>query len=483
MPDGGVFEGLLGFGGTLEQLFLWGVLQQVLGAMFTPYLQALQNDVWSQHPVMPITPPDLADMVERGRIDWGPAITEAALSGLDEQRFRLLEANVGQPPGPEFVGSLARRGIVPWAGAPGSPSFEESVRTSRVMTWWTDVWRQGLENLPITAADYNNAFVRNQISQDDWLKGMAINGIDETSAWILFHTTGRPIAPGQAATLVRRGLLPIGDPNSPPDPNELSYVQAIKEGDIKDKWAQPLEGLIPNIPGVFEIRWAAQSGGLDAATATKYYKMQGLPGDIIQGMLAAASGRKLAGSKQLAISVTEQLYHDGLITRDEFATDIAVLGYDQQEADAILAVQDYKIIAETETAAMSKVRNAFLARHIEAAVAQTVLTEEGISQETATRLINLWTDERAATIRLLTPGEIVAAVYYGSRDVEWAMGHLETLGYNADDAWVLIANRLHSSTATEAAWEAEAITAAQTAAQAAAASSTPAGGSTSASPS
>jgi hypothetical protein len=431
--------GFLGSNSVITQLFIWQVVAQVLGALDEPFLVAAANKVNAANPLVPTSPPDLAEMVVKNIRTEVQAALEAAMSGENAERFHQRVLNTGEPPGLEQVMEWSRRGFLPWEGSePGVPSVENAIRTSRIYDYWVPVIKQA-QFLPISVADAINAWVRGQVDEATALKYAYQGGIRETEARILFHTNGRPPSPLEALDLVRRGVIPLRGSGA----GVTSFEQAIYEGDLKDKWEAPMEALRVRFPSIFQIKAAQTAGGISATTAAKYYALEGIPEDLAAGLVHAGSGDKLAGSKHLAQSVVEQLYTDKLISHDDAVKYLEQLGYDEHEAVLVLDVVDYKVIAESETAAITKTRAAFLARHITVEQAREVLTALGVPRERQQQLVTLWEDELGATVRVLTEGQIVSAVYYGIADVPWGMARLQGLGYSAVDAWVAISVRLH----------------------------------------
>jgi hypothetical protein len=429
--------GLLGGSSVITQLFLWSAMSPVLIALLGPYMESITTRVNTANPVFPPTPPELAEMVVKNILQEAAAAAEAAKSGENTEHFHRRVMNTGEPPGLEQVLQWWRRGFIPWSSEPGTPSVENALRTSRIYDYWIETIQQA-QFAPLTVADAINAWVRNQVDEATALKYAYQNGIKEEEARILYHTVGRPPGPMEALEMVRRGIIPMHGKG----PDALSFDQAVDEGDVKDKWAAPLAGLLEHIPGIFEIRRAQEGGGITAEQAAHYYALLGLPQDLAQGLVTAASGTKTVKHRELALSVVESLYRDGFITAADFDRFLGLLGYDQGEAEYIRDVVDYQLVAESERAAITKTRAAFLAHHIDATQTREVLDALGVPAERAQRLLTLWEDERGATIRVLTEGEIVAAVFYGVATVEWGLSRLQAIGYSAADAWVLISNRM-----------------------------------------
>jgi hypothetical protein len=81
---------LIGSGGFIEQMLLWGVVNQVVSSLAAPALLVLQQDIAADHPEMVTDPATLAELVAREMITAAAARTEAARSGMNAGRFDLL---------------------------------------------------------------------------------------------------------------------------------------------------------------------------------------------------------------------------------------------------------------------------------------------------------------------------------------------------------------------------------------------------------
>lgn len=232
-------EDLLGAGDAVKQLLLWGVLNQVIGDAFAPYLASLTQDVQSSHPVLPLAPPDLADAVIRNYMTMAEATTEAARSGIDAARFATLVPLHGDAPGAQELAAGLLRGLIDLSGAgPDAVSFEQGIREGRLSDKWAPLIR-GLAQQLLSPADAASAAVRNFIDEGQAAELAAKAGVDAKTFATLRHLAADAPAPGQLAEAVRRGLIP--DEGTGPD--AVSFVQGIAEGRLGDKWTDMIRGL------------------------------------------------------------------------------------------------------------------------------------------------------------------------------------------------------------------------------------------------
>lgn len=442
---GSILEGLLGGDSFISQIFMWQVVGSLVTTMLQPYLNQAQYDVFAKTPNVQPPPPDLADWVVRGIMPESEAADIAAYSGENASHFHSRVLDTGEPPGLQFVLEAWRRGFIGWDDtAPDVPSVQRAIKTSRMYDYWADVIKES-QYIPLSPADAVNAWVRQQIPEQQALQELNYNGINAERARILYNTTGRPPAPGQLAEFVRRALIPMHGTG----PDALTFEQGILEGDLKDKWEHIFENLVLNIPGIFELRFMATGGGLDHQTFSKYMNMQGIPPDLQAAMLQAVSGTKLQGTKQLAQSIVEKLYTSAVISQQQAVTMLGDLGYSEQEADWILQVQQLSEEQKALTSAIDNVRGKYLAHHITRDQTSQILTTLGVDDAQRVYLLHTWDIELQAQVRVLTPAQIVDAAYYGIMPVDYAIQELQNQGYSPYHAWVVLSIKMKQAQAGE----------------------------------
>lgn len=264
-------EDLLGAGDAVKQLLLWGVLNQVIGDAFAPYLASLTQDVQSSHPVLPLAPPDLADAVIRNYMTMAEATTEAARSGIDAARFATLVPLHGDAPGAQELAAGLLRGLIDLSGAgPDAVSFEQGIREGRLSDKWAPLIR-GLAQQLLSPADAASAAVRNFLGQDQAAELAAKAGVDAATFGVLRHLAADAPAPGQLAEAVRRGLIP--DEGTGPD--AVSFVQGIAEGRLGDKWTDMIRGLAQIWPTPTDALAATLEGQVSADEGKALYERFG----------------------------------------------------------------------------------------------------------------------------------------------------------------------------------------------------------------
>lgn len=309
------FADLFGRNGLLEQLVLWGVVNQALGTSMGPALARLEQDVNAAHPVMVLPPTTLADAAVRGMATIEAAKADAAKSGVDADRFELLLelATVRIPPadlatavlrsylteaqgqaqakpqgvtaeqftvltqlagdgiGPQDAARALLRGLIGETGrGADSTSYEQAIAESRLHDKWGPTLRRLAEQL-LSAPDLASAVVRNFLPLADAERIAGQQGVDPATLRTLVELAGDAPAPGQLAEALRRQLIPESGTGA----GSTSFQQGIAEGRLADKWAPIIKGLAQLWPSPVDALDAQVKGQLTAEQADALYERLG----------------------------------------------------------------------------------------------------------------------------------------------------------------------------------------------------------------
>lgn len=262
---------LLGKGSVAEQLLVWGLMNQAIGAAAAPYFSQLQQDVSERNPVIPLSPGDLADAVVRNYMSLADATQEAAKSGLDAERFAVMVPLHGDAPGPQQLAEALLRGIIPAAGdGPQAVSFIQGIREGRLNDKWAPVI-QGLTQAILSAPDAASAVVRNFMTAADGAATAAKTGVDPATFDVLVHLSGDAPGPQQLAEALRRGAITAAGTG----PASTSFEQGIAEGRLANKWAPVIQALSKLWPTPVDALAARLKGAFDDQTAIALYEQLG----------------------------------------------------------------------------------------------------------------------------------------------------------------------------------------------------------------
>jgi hypothetical protein len=424
---GGIISTIFGEGSIAQQFFVWGVASSVINAATTPFIESLTDDMWSRSPLRPLTPAELADMSVRGIVTADYATTEAARSGIDATRFNYMVLDTGEPPAIEQMLQLYRRGLIDEA------IMEKAIRESRVRDEWVPYVLEMGKDLP-TPVDALQALVEGQIDQATAEDLYVKLGGDDTYFTMLLNTRGEGPSPNEAATMAKRGLIAwdgIG-------PGVLSYEQAVKESRFRDKWTDAFKGLANYIPPPRTIGTLYTTGSITQEQALQLYSQAGLSPELAAAFLNSASSSKTAKHRDLAVSTIESLYAERAITQEQAMSYLTDLGYSSDEATFVLQVNDMKRYERFVSTAISAVHTEYTSHKIDRGTASATLDALQLASTERDSLLNLWTIERGAKVRVLTEAQVHKAVTDGIWDVPTGTAALVQMGYSESDAGVLL---------------------------------------------
>lgn len=454
----GDFLGSAAKNDTAQQLFLWGVLYGLLGAVFQPEITEIEQEMWQAavaanlHKAMP--PELLAVMVVRGWIDEATGQAEALKSGIAQNDFNRMVNNARNPISPEEAAVALRRQLIPEDAAPEVPSFLNAIRQGNLGDQWADVIKNLAKEIP-TPADILQALLEGQIPDGvdpralyERVGGQATDPTDGTDWFtLMFNTRGSAPTPNEAAVMANRGIIPWDGQG----PGVTSFYQAFLEGPWRNKWEPAWRALAQYLPPPRTIVAMVRSGALTPAQGLDILEKHGLTPELAQAYITDATHTKAAAQKQLSLSTVLAMYEAKQIDSTTATGFIEKLGYTAAEAAAELAFADYQRAHKSLTAAVNRVGAAFLAKKIDATQATNALTSLGVPADAITQYIQTWDVERTTNVRLLTEGTITTAFHYNvfSADAtvnqQTATQLLMDLGFSAYDAWVILSARNHSA--------------------------------------
>lgn len=421
--------GLAGILGNpvLEQLLLYNVVGQLIGAGLGPFMIALTNEVNQAAPLVPLSPADMADAVIRNVVTEAEGAHEASFAGVNAARFHQLTLLAGNAPDPTSLAVALRRKLIDAA------TYDRGIRQGRLRDEWAGLVQQLAVVQPAPGAMLS-AYLEGQLPEGEARDKYAQLGGDPAYFDILFNTEGQAPTPTQALEMANRGIIPWGGQG----PAATSFEQAFLEGPWRNKWAAPFRALGAYLPPPRTVTAMHREGSLTDAEATHLLEQQGLTPALAAAYLASSSKQKLSKPKELAQGVVEKLYIDHLIPRAEAATFLEKLGYTAPEAEFILEVVDLQVTEKFMAAAVNRVHTLYVGRKIGQATAESTLASVGVEAAQAAELVSLWNHERAVNVKLPSAAQVEAALEHGIIDQATALAMLESDGYSPHDAWLIL---------------------------------------------
>jgi len=133
-----------------------------------------------------------------------------------------------------------------------------------------------------------------------------------------------------------------------------------------------------------------------------------------------------------------EAYVDGAISLDELRSYLEGLHINKTAVEVLLAYAEWKKSNELRKKIIKAIRERFLDGDLDEVGVTTELAKWGFRVEEINRYLDLWGEERRAKRKYLTKTEIVKAFKKGIFDWDEAKKRLVTLGYEEEDAEVLL---------------------------------------------
>jgi hypothetical protein len=412
---------------TLQQIAIWGVGQQVIGAAVGPYLNALTAEVNSLTPIAPLSPDVAAGSVIRNLWPVDRAASEAAMSGVNRERFDVLVGLSGDAPAPQELAVALRRGLIDAA------TYQRGIRQGRLRDEWSDLIQRLAVQEPSPIAILQ-AYLEGQVDEGTARSLYAKLGGAPDYFDILYNSQGSAPTPTEAAEMARRGVIPWGGRGA----GVVSFEQAFLEGPWRNKWQKPFRTLAEYLPPPRTVTAMYREGSLSRSEALDLLVKQGLTPDLAAAYLQSGSDQKTAPTKDLAQSTVTTLYRDRLISRGDAQDMLVALKYDATEADFILQIEDVRVAERFLSSAVARVHTLYVGHKISRSQATSVLAQLQLPAGNVTDLVAVWDYERAANVRGLQPSEVFAAFRYQIVDQPTAQQMLVELGYLPHDAWLYL---------------------------------------------
>lgn len=427
-----ILGGLLGEGSIARQFLVWGVLNSILNGELSPVLTQVANNANARNPLIPLAPGDLAAMVLRQLTDEGWAEGQAAKSGVSPDDFAKLVQAAGVGPTVTDLLSLRRLGKI------DDQILDRGLARAGVSDEWTDYVKE-LSISPPTPQEALVALLQGQISQDEAQARYIAGGGDPTWFQAAFDSNGSAPTPDELSVMANRGVIPWDGEG----PAVTSFHQGFLEGPWRDKWEEPYRKLAVYIPPPVTVTTLVSGGYLDDATALKMFQATGMDQATAAAYLAHAHGEKNTDTKALAKSEITTLYTDQVINAADATAMLGALGYDAADSAFILQIQDLQRERQFLEGAITRIHTLYVGYKLDENDMLQALSKLDVPNAQITNLKQTWDLERQASVKQLTGSEIVAAAYYEVISLPLALTKLQQIGYQPQDAWILLANRIH----------------------------------------
>ena len=443
------------FTGIISQFFVFGLMFQLGQAMLAPFIQQVNNDVWSAHPDRPLSPPDLATAVVRGIgfgdsagvtvPDW--ATTEAQKSGVDADVFHTMVGVSGMAPALQLLFEMVRRGIIQEGELNGGgTTLVAGIQQGDIKDEWIPYVAK-LRYVQPSPVDFVRAAVQAQMPYDEasqWATKVGLEPagyIENNPDWfqLLYDTAGRPPGPVELGHAANRGIIPWSGRGA----QVTSFEQAISESDIKNKWEPILRQLARYYPPNGEIRTLLLHGGITEDQAKALWIDNGVPAELADAYLHLAQIEQVTQDKALAKGDILTLVQEQAVSDDDALAMLAQIGYSGANADHLIAMAHFRYELEALRNVVRRISTLYTTRKINATQAKEGFTGIGMPAAQVDSLMATLLHQREAIVLIPTPAQIEGGFHYGVIDQATATSMLEQLGYDPWSAWFVLSARQH----------------------------------------
>jgi hypothetical protein len=266
---------------TAEQAAGWYQRNQIPTQLIELY-QALQTPL--------LTVADAALAVLRDDISLGQGRQIAGDNGYTNEQFDIIIGNTGEPPGPETLTAMYRRGIIDKA------TFKTGILQSRIRSeWFDDIYAARYD--PPSTADVIQASIQGYMSKDDAKSYALQNGLEPDAFDPLWNTAGEPLSRTEMTDLVNRG-----------EATEDQYRDALKQSRLKDSYVDLSVALIKRPMSIADAVEATVQNYISNDAAMDIMGMNGLR-EQDRKILIETAGDPLSLTEMM------RLYNRGKVTK------------------------------------------------------------------------------------------------------------------------------------------------------------------------
>lgn len=400
---------------------LGALVSPVLGTAVQPFIQVLNNLQWPKLPVVPLTPTLLAAAQIKNVLGGINPHAEAAMSGIDADRYDVMYNAAGNSVGPMEALDLWNRGAIDETEVDRilgysniRPDFFADIKALRYTIPSLGQIVQGVlkghldPNLGRTMAQATGWELRNF----DWLVASA----------------GRPYGTHEALDLLNRGVI-----------DEARVREVIRQSDVNPTFTDDILALRVYLPPPRSVVPMLRNGAITEDRARTLLEHHGLSVEDANAFIAEAHHSTASTAKELSAAQVVRMYEAQLIDRATAHARIVALKYPPGDADLYLNLADEQRTELLQRAAVGRIRARFVAHKIDAAAARADLATIQVAPAAITTFIAFWTEERATITPVLTLAQLQGALHRQIIDLTHFVAAVHNLGYTGIDVKIVAA--------------------------------------------
>ena len=272
----------------------------------------------------------------------GDGVKEALMSGVDEDRLRVMVGEIGLPMAAIAAAQAEFRNII------NKPAYYQAILEGDTRPEWADAIYEYARQIP-TAHDFIEMRLRNYYTTDQQLyDATARHGMSEADTDVLFQVTGRPLSWHQTWTGLRRG----GTLGGPIDDIDPAFLDALRKSNIRPEYYNLAWADRNPLPAPFMIRQWLKDGG-DTTVAHDWLWEQGWLEVDIDRIITEYAGKgsttvntHVKSAQTAVISAAKKAYLGGSLTPADATSRLIASGLSSADAASIIA--QWNVIAQIE---------------------------------------------------------------------------------------------------------------------------------------
>ena len=363
-----------------------------------------------------VTMPEISAMWNRSIVDTEQAVALGARVGYDEKQVaRALELG-GEPLPPEALAEAYRRGFI------DRDRYNRGIIQGPLRNEWFDVLEKlSLHRMsPVDAADAIN---QGHLPLETGKQIAHEHGLDPNDFVTLIETAGAPPGVDFATEALNRGFI-----------NEAQFTAMFLESRIKNRYGPLLLRMRTRLIPQETARLAYREGVLARDDALKILLGHGFTPDDAATLLALEDRRQDGTTKELTRAQIVQMFDEQILDADTTRQLLTGLGYSDANVDLMMALAEVKRVQRFISAAITRVRSAYLTGKIDENEVGIQLDALAVPSAQREELLTIWSIDRTTVTKTLTPSQIRQAVNREKITREDGLGRLIGQGYDPIDA-------------------------------------------------
>lgn len=430
-----------------------GVMGNALNDLFTNYLNPVIRPIIAAGPAGILTPEVAANAAARNigqGIDDPVFITEAAMSGINEDRFRTLVEIAKNFPSPGELLDMSNRGIIT------RQSARDALERVGFERGWADALL-GLAASEVSLPEISAMWNRSIITDADAVALGKRVGYNETQIRRALELGGEPLSPEMLSEAYRRGFIDID-----------RYNRGIIQGPIRTEWFDVLEKLQLHRMSPVDAADAVNQGHMSLENGKKIAHENGLLDEDFETLIETAGAppgvdfatealnRRLINESQFRSMFLESriknkyndlllkmrirlipqetvrlLYRQGVRSREDTLDTLLQHGFSPEDAADLIAVEESRQDDTTKELTRAQIVQMYNEQILEESVTRELLLGLGYSEANVELMIALANVQRTQRFINAAITRIRSAFLTGKIDDQEVVIQLDALAVPA----------------------------------------------------